>query len=259
MIVRDLAWRSDPRDCRLRIPSFTERVPFDLGLATSIACAVEARVAELLDTPIPVDVFPPSRMEEQVWMRICDGGLAYELSAACGALTFVVSRQDALKIAACAFGEITVTHSERMLSSIEVRVFERFIAELTSGLSGVLGPCSGPAVRASSPAPRHAYCEFRFGEPLDVVLGVALLEKRPHVGPMISAEMLAECPLECSVRFRVAAFDIFTIADLTPGDVVPLPTKVGPYATLNVGRDPIAAGEGGVLGDHTAFKVHELI
>ncbi|MGH7716538.1 MAG: FliM/FliN family flagellar motor C-terminal domain-containing protein, partial [Vulcanimicrobiaceae bacterium] len=115
------------------------------------------------------------------------------------------------------------------------------------------------AVRASSPSPRQAYCELRFGMPLDMVIGLALCEKHPPAGPTISADALAECPLECSVQFPIAAFNIFTIADLTPGDVIPLRTKVGPYATLNVGRDPIAAGEGGVLGDNTAFKVHELI
>jgi flagellar motor switch protein FliM len=90
-------------------------------------------------------------------------------------------------------------------------------------------------------------------------MGIALREKGSKMGPTIPPDVLADCPVECSVQLDIAAFDIFTIAGLTPGDVLPMGTKVGPYATLNVGRDPIAAGEGGVLGDRTAFKVYELI
>ncbi|MGH7714878.1 MAG: hypothetical protein ACREML_02665, partial [Vulcanimicrobiaceae bacterium] len=120
MIVRELVWKSDPRDSRLRSPYFAERVQFDLALATGIARAVEDRFPELFGTRIPVVVFPPVRLDPEVWMRLCDDGLAFDVSAACGDLTFVASRKAALKVVACAFGETTPAHGERTLSSIEV-------------------------------------------------------------------------------------------------------------------------------------------
>jgi hypothetical protein len=242
----------------LRNPHFAQRVPFELDLATAIARAVGQRASEILGAAIPVDVFPPVRMESGMWSQLCDDGLSFDIAAECGDLTFVVLRKNAQKIVACALGETASQHGERILSPMETRLVERFVTELSSGLGSVCGTCN-TAVRTWSPAPRDAYCELRFGSPLDVVVGVALREMGTKMGPTISPDVLADCPVECSVQLPVAVFNIFTIAGLTPGDVLPLGTKVGPYATLNVGRDPIAAGLGGALGDRTAFKVHELI
>jgi hypothetical protein len=192
-----------------------------------------------------------------MWSQLCDDGLIFEIASECGDLTFVVLRKSSQKIVACALGETASQHGERILSPMETRFVERFVTELSNGLGSVCGVCN--AVRTWSPAPRDAYCELRLGSPLDVVIGVAVRENGPKMGPTISPDVLADCPVECSVQLPVAVFNIFTIAGLTPGDVLPLETKVGPYATLNVGRDPIAAGLGGALGDRTAFKVHELI
>jgi flagellar motor switch/type III secretory pathway protein FliN len=258
MIVRELAWKQDPRDRRLRNPHFAQRVPFNLDTATAIARAVEQRASEILGAAISVDVFPPVRMRPELWAQLCDDSLTFEVSAECGDLTFVILRKNAQRIVACALGETTSPQGDRILSPMETHVVERFVTELSSGLAAVCGAYGAP-VRTWSPAARDAYCELRFSSPLQIVMGVALREKAAQAGPTISPDVLADCPVECSVQVGIAAFDIFTIAGLTPGDVLPLETKVGPYATLNVGPDPIAAGEGGALGDRTAFKVHELI
>ena len=259
MIARELVWTRDPHDARIRLARFERRVPFERTLAISLARALQARATEIFSATISVDILPPTLLEARVWSQLCNDALAYEMSADCGDLTVLIAREAARTIVANAFGESSVTRGEDELSPVEHRVFERFVGELTEGLSAVRGSCKGAAVRSRTPSQRDAYCELRFGTPLDVAIGFAVREKPVRVGPTIAPGVLEECPLECSAQVVVDVFDIFTIAGLAPGDVLPLRTKVGPYATLNVGPDPIAAGEGGVLGDRTAFKVHELI
>lgn len=258
MTVRELVWASESSQGRLRCVRFERRVPFDRGLIAAIACATEACVADLFAESIAIDAFPPVHLDAAMWSRLCEGNFVFEMTAEASDLSIVVSPKAARGIVGLAFGE-SPPQREQMLSAMEMRVLERFVAELANRLKPIRGSCNDAVARVHSPGDRRAYCELRIASPLDVVIGVAALEKPPHIGPTIAAEDLEDCPIECSVQLTVAACDIFTIAGLTPGDVIPLETKVGPYATLNAGPDPIAAGEGGVLGARSAFKVHMLI
>ena len=106
---------------------------------------------------------------------------------------------------------------------------------------------------------QRIYCELCLGAPLDTRVGIVLHREPEHAGPTLLPAALDDCPIECGVRLGAAHVDIFTIAGLAIGDVIRLEAKVGGCATLNLGPDPIAAGEGGVLGDRTAFKVHQVL
>jgi hypothetical protein len=254
MNVRELTWAPDST------ARFERRVPFDLQLIAAIARAAESCISDLFGEAIAIGAFPPVHLDAVTWARLCDGNLVFEMTAEAGDLSIVISPKAARQIVGCAFGESS-SDREQMLSAVETRVFERFVVELVDRLKPIRGSCKDGVARVRSPADRRAYCELRIASPLDAVIGVAVAvdKKAPQIGPTIAAEDLEDCPIECSVQLALAAFNIFTIAGLTPGDVIPLETKVGPYATLNAGPDPIAAGEGGVLGARSAFKVHELI
>jgi hypothetical protein len=258
VIVRELVWTQDANDGRVRNVRFERRVPFDLCLIDAIARAVESCVSEIFAEPIAVDAFPPVHLETVTWARLYDGNFVFDMTVDAGDLSVVIAPKAARSIVGRAFGESPV-ECEKLLSAMEVRVLERFVAELADRLTSIRGTCNGAVVRTRLPAPRRAYCELRLPSPLDAVIGIAVSENVSKIGPTIGFEVLEDCSIECSAQLSLAAFNIFTIAGLTPGDVIPQDTKVGPYATLNVGRDPIAAGEGGVLGDRSAFKVHELI
>jgi flagellar motor switch/type III secretory pathway protein FliN len=250
MIVRELVWTPDSTGGRMRYARFERRVPFDPRLIATIARALETCVSDLIGARLTVDAFPPVHLDEITWTRLCDGNLTFDMTAAAGDMTIVISPKAARNIVSCAFGE-SLPAADHMLSAMEMRVLERFVAELAEGLT--------PIRRVGLSTVRTAYCELRVASSLGVVIGIAVNEKPPQIGPTIAAESLEDCQIECSAQLGVAGLDIFTIARLTPGDVLPLETKVGPQATLNAGPDPIAAGEGGVLGDRSAFKVHQLI
>jgi len=258
MIVRELIWTPDPASPRVRCARFERRVPFELRLVATIARALESCARNLFHEAVTVDAFAPVHVDDATWARLCNGNLIFEMSAAAVDLSIVVSPDAAGRIVSYAFGE-NPAGREQLLSAMELRVLDRFIAELAGELKPIRGAHDDAAVRVASPGCRAAYCELRISPPLGVVIGIAANEKPSRIGQKIASEDLEDCPIECSVRLDIAGVDIFTLARLMPGDVLPLETKVAPYATLNVGRDPIAAGEGGVLGDRSAFKVHELI
>ncbi|MGA3037378.1 MAG: FliM/FliN family flagellar motor C-terminal domain-containing protein [Vulcanimicrobiaceae bacterium] len=256
-MIRELVWTPDPNIGRIRYARFERRVPFESRLIAAIARVLESCVSDLFGGPISVDAFPPVHLDDVTWARLCDGNVTFDMTAAAGDLSIVISATAARNIVSYAFGE-PPSAAEHM-SAMEMRVLERFVAELADGLKLIRGGHDDAVARVGLPGVRTAYCELRIASPLGVVIGIAVDEKPPQIGPTIAAESLEDCPIECSARLSVAGLDIFTFARLTPGDVLPLETKVGPQATLNAGPDPIAAGEGGVLGDRSAFKVHELI
>lgn len=244
MIVRELAWTGDARDPRVRLPRFVRRAPLSSAKIAAIANTVEQRLGAVFGTAPHVDVFPPIVLEEGQWPRLCEDAHVFAMD---GNAALLIGRAAARRIVACAFGE-SVDAAGPELSPLEARVLERFASELASGLRSV---CSGPP---------SVYCELRMREPFEAIIGVGV-QAEPASIPFaqLAPRALDECLIECTVRLGVATADIFTIADLSVGNVVRLETKVGPSATLNLGADPIAAGEGGVLGDRSAFRVHELI
>lgn len=258
MTVRELVWTAPSTHDRVRRARFERRVPFDLTLIAQVASALEACLAELFCVSGSPAVFPPVHVDADQWAWLCEASFVWDLCADRADLSVVITPEAARSIVAHAFGEL-VADVPLPLSAMELRVLERFVVELTNRLRPVRTSCGDPAVRTRTPASRRAYCELRMAAPINALIGIAADEKLPAGGPTLAPEDLADCLIDCSVQLRAVAVDIFTIAGLTPGDVVPLETKVGPYATLNVGPDPIAAGEGGVLGDRSAFKVYELI
>jgi flagellar motor switch/type III secretory pathway protein FliN len=254
--VAELSWIADARDARVRRPHFTPRIPFAPEAIAAVALAIERRACELLATPLRVDLFPPLLREGEDWGPHCEDARVYAVASERIAAALLCSPRAARRIVACAFAE--ERDSAHALSALEVRVLDRFIAGLVSSLEPVCGGPSLCAARAMRPSSRFVYCEVRLSAPVDASLGIVLDEPAPNVGDVLSPAALDDCPIECSVRLGVAAVDIFTISALAVGDVVRLESKVGASATLNLGADVIASGEGGVLGERGAFKVHHL-
>lgn len=244
MTVRDLAWTRDALDGRLRVPRFVRRSVLAMEDVAAVANAMGA-----------IGIVPPIELGEGDWARLREGRRCYNVRGDLRDAILVVEEEMACRLVAAAFGEET---AERSLSSFESRVLERCIAQLAAGLGSLCGNVR-VAIEGENIAP-SAYFELRLGPPADATLGIAAgAPRQPAERAFLHAELLEECPIECWVRLGSGNVDIFTFAGLAVGDVVPLETKVGAFATLNLGAETIAAGEGGIFGDRTAFKVHELI
>ena len=246
---------------KYRVPRFARRVPVAIESIAGIANAIERRTADLLATDLQVDVFPPVTLEDGDWERLCEGAHGYEFEGERASAVLLCTAHTARRIVAWAFGErerVDQFDRERELSVLEGRVLDRFVGELAGSLYAVCDAARA-ATQVARPRRCSVYCEIRLGAPIGASLGIAMSEPVAAAGKRLSQNAIDECPIECSVRLGVAPVDIFTIAALAIGDVLRIETKVGPSATLNLGAEVIAAGEGGVVGDRNAFKVHELI
>lgn len=255
MTVRELAWAPHALDLSLRVPRFVRRSLLALEDVAAVANAMAANLSSCFESPVAVTIVPPVELAADDWERLRKGHRCYNVAGQLRDATLVVNERTARRFVAAAFGEET---AEDSLSPFESRVLERCIAQLAGSLRSLCGDARASAEDASGS--RSVYFELRLGTPADATLGIAL-------GPLqqvaerafLHAEILEDCPIECWVRLGTGNVDIFTFAGLAVGDIVPLVTKVGAFATLNLGAETIAAGEGGILGDRAAFKVHELI
>ena len=240
----------------IRSLEYVRRSRFPLQLAATLGEALGERVREILDPSARFEVFAPVAIDRSQWIALLEAARAYsfEGDAVCGA--FVVTDADAGRIAAAAFAERE--RSEETLSALEARIIDRFIANLSAALNAVFSGLR--LVENATVPPCTTYVELRFRAPFEAGIGIGFSREPPpavDAGARLELRHLGGCPLECSARIGSATFDARRMVALRVGDVVWLP-KVAAKATLNVGDQVIATGEGGVVGDRHAFLVREV-
>lgn len=254
MTVRTLAWEARAESARVRCARFVEEPPFDLRLLAACANDIAERLQTLLAASISVGMLPPVVLTNDAWERLREGGRAYDVRGDGCDATILLDEAAVSRIAACAFGERS--EERREPSAIEARIVDR-VAEAVA--AGIQPACAEQRNFRLPLEQRRVACELRLGVPLGAAIGIVFHEHAREPAPTLGPTVLEDCAIECWVRLGTADVDIFTVAGFAVGDLVRLEAKVGAFATLNLGAEPIAAGEGGVLGDRTAFKVHELI
>jgi hypothetical protein len=251
MTVRDLAWAPDV-DVRVRVPRFVRRSLVAIEEIATVANAIAARLESIFATRMLPAIVPPVELAPGEWERLREGRRCFGIRGETRDAVLLLDEATVRRIVAAAFGE---TASDCALSRLEERVLDRCMAQLGDGLRSLCGN-TGASSEVSN-APPCTYFELRFGPLPAATVGVALgaplqAANRSFLHP----KLLEECPIECWVLLGSGNVDIFTFARLAVGDILPLETKVGAFATLNLGAEAIAAGEGGIFGDRTAFKVH---
>jgi hypothetical protein len=96
---------------------------------------------------------------------------------------------------------------------------------------------------------------MRIGAPVDAVLGIGITHEPPadHIGPAISADQLLG--VVCEVRAEIARGTMTAerLAQLAPGEMVRMDTKVGAEGLLKVAELVIARGRGGIVVDEDAL------
>lgn len=255
MTLRQIAWTPDGADARVRVPRFVRRSLLALEEVATVANAMRATFESLFASQVSATIVPPVELADGDWQRLCEGRRSYILHGESRDGVLLIDDVTARRIVAAAFSEDALPHP---LSRLEAHVLERCLAQVAGALRSLCGTAH-PSNEAADAVP-VTYFELRFGPPADSAVGIALAAPlQAAERAFLHADLLDECPVECWVRLGSGAVNIFTFASLGVGDVVQLETKVGAYATLNLGAEAIAAGEGGILGDRTAFKVHELI
>ncbi|MBV8600171.1 MAG: FliM/FliN family flagellar motor switch protein [Candidatus Eremiobacteraeota bacterium] len=252
MTIRRIAWDAVGgmrfvRPCTLPLEALAE-----------IAATLSQRLRRLFEPAPTVDFFPPVALESQTWEALCENACLYPLEGARRACIVVLSVKDARALVGRACGEHRLTVETPVISRVERRVLDRFVEELVPTLEPLCGRSQlARTSRATVPA---AFVQMRVGgEAGSFSFGLGFDEDpEPPTGPTLDAAALEGCPLDCSALLGTATVEIAEFAALSLGAVLRLDTKVGPSATLKLGPNPIASGEGGVLGARAAFLVHDV-
>ena len=253
MTVRTLAWTQD--GCA----RFVRPCSLPLETLAAVAAELATRIGRLFEPPPPrVDFFAPVEVDAQRWDALSAGARTYRIAGEKRSCALLVGAADARAIAGEACGERVRASARDAISRIELRVLDRFVDEVVPALESLCGRSQlEPVGRRFAPVSfvqlrvRAASCSFSLGLGFDA-------DPEPAQGPTLAPSSLERCPLDCWARLGTATVDFLTLASLSVGTVLRLDAKVGPSATLNLGPNPIASGEGGVLGARAAFLVHDV-
>ena len=257
MSLRELDWNPPQpfAGCELRTARFIRKSAVPLARAAAAAGEIAVRARELLELALPVEIFPPVGLEPSQWNALCEDALLYRVCGERAEGALLLGLRDAELVARHAFGE-TASCGEG-LSELESRVVDRFVMQLAGALDPLFGrariECGGRS------APCASFVEVRLGAPLGAAIGLGIAcDPKSPPGPKLAPAALDGCVLECSARLEAATIQAMKLITLGIGDVLQLSSQGGPAATLNVDLNPIATGEGGIVGDLLAFMVHDV-
>jgi len=241
----------------IRPALFALRSTLPLAAASVVANGVRENFARLLGRECDVELLEPvvPSAEER---RVLAGGARVWRVRGRRADAFVVLRSgDATRLAGLAFGE-----PERPLapplSELEGETVERLLVALVPlcvSLCGTLGPASRVASDVAA-AEIAGYFEVRTLAAPRVAIGFGLSVDPPEeTCKPLTLEELGEIELSGSVRFARGAIALPRFAQLAPGAVIVLETRLDAPAVLRIGGIAVASGEPGTSGGSRAFAV----
>ncbi|MFN2449139.1 MAG: FliM/FliN family flagellar motor C-terminal domain-containing protein [Candidatus Baltobacteraceae bacterium] len=237
---------------RIRRAHFERRPALTLSAASVVANAVRETLAPLLRQTPGVRLFEPLAPAPNAWSILVSRSSVFRARGARTEAAFVLRPDDALALAASAFGE--KAPAPRALSGCEHAVLERAM----SALLPALAPLCGPDVRActGSGTAFSAYFEIVIAASSTFRLGVAVaVDAAPAAAGTLRLADLEAVPVELTAELARGSISANDVLALRPGVLVPMMTKIGERGCLLLGGRVLARGACGALGERHAMLV----
>lgn len=239
---------------RVRRAIFERRSGLPVSAACVVANGVRETLAALLAAPVSVRLLEPSIPDPQAWNAICAGAQLFGVRGPLCDAAFVLRPQDALALAACAFGE--EADSPRPLSAVEQEVLVRALRGVAGSLAPVCGRDVSPLERILDIRGYVTYFELLVERPVRARLGVALSRDPATRGSAtLRIDDLLDVEIEVSVEFARGMLPAAAFLDLRPGTNVPMMTRMGEPGRLLAGGTVLARGECGAMSERSAMIV----
>ncbi len=242
---------------------FEERSCLSLNAACLVAGTVRERLSGLLGVPVALCVFEPEIPNAQAWEVIGRSAYVYRVRGNVAEAAIVLRERDAKAVVAAAFGETPDTQTdETRLSPLERDVLDRVATALTGTLVTLCGEQREAAAASSAAAlcAFAAYLELAVDQPVAARIGIALSRDLvPEAIPALTPEDLADIPLEASVALELRDLTARRLAELAPGDVVPITRPGTLRGSLRICGRTLAVGICGVRGGRYAFEIEGCI
>ncbi|MBV8154410.1 MAG: FliM/FliN family flagellar motor switch protein [Candidatus Eremiobacteraeota bacterium] len=240
----------------VRRAAFDDRSSLPIAAACVVAGGIRERLGAMLGAPVSLHVLEPRIPSARAWHVIVRAAWIYAVRGSVSDAAIVLRPDDALAMAAAAFGE-EPDASERALSAIESEVLERTVAALAGTLGAVCGEMRdarrGDAAAIGS---FSAYFEVAVERPVLARIGVAVArEPEPEPRTALTLDDLAAVPLAVSAGIEVGTIAASRAAALAVGDVVPILPSRAPRGILRIGGRRLAAGTCGARNGCYALQI----
>jgi len=243
---------------RVRRARFVERSLLPVAAACVVANGVRETLASLLSTAVELRMFAPVVPAREAWRRLFEGARLYRVRGSLGEAALVIGADDALALAALAFGE--TPSRGRIASPIEREVLARMARSLAGTLGALIGASDGPPAEMSGEtAAFTTFFELALERPVPLRLGIATREPEPVCTGGLRLADLAEVELDLAVRLAPASLPPVTLGSLRPGACLPITTLAGATAELCARGRPIARGACGARNGRYALQLNEAV
>ncbi len=241
---------------RVRRARLVERSLLPVAAACVVANGVRETLASLLSTAVELRLFAPVMPARDAWRRVLDGARLYRVRGSLGEAAIVLRADDAVALAALAFGESPTRG--RPPSPIEREVLARIVRALGGTLGALIGTSEGPPAESDPETAAYTtFFELALERPASIRLGVATREPVLAAAAGLRPADLAEVELELSVRLAPGRIGPTALRDLRPGACLPITTLAGAAAELCARGRPIARGVCGAQNGHYALQLNE--
>jgi len=243
---------------RVRRARFVERSLLPVAAACVVANGVRETLAALLSTAVELRMFAPVVPASDAWRRLFENARLYRVRGTLGEAALVIGADDALALAALAFGESP--SRGRVASPIEREVLARMVRALAGTLGVLVGASDAPpAEMAGETAAFTTFFELALERPVPLRLGIATCEPEPVSTGGLRPADLAEVELELAVRLAPGSIAPVTLRSLRPGACLPITTLAGATAELCARGRPIARGACGARNGRYALQLNEAV
>ena len=227
-------------------------------LPVSAACVVASGVREALGAlfgdAVMLKLYEPIIPQPAAWRAIVRDARVYRVRGTTVDAAVIVRPEDAAALAAAAFGEREAQAAT--LSALERTVLERTVRAIAMQFGPICGTATELTVD-TQPDMRTlcTFFELQVERPVRARIGIALSrDPLPDAQPGLDAGDLLDLDIELAVQVDLGIHAAVEIAALEPGSILPIPEGALRGTLLVAGR-PLAAGEGGVHGQHYALAI----
>jgi len=239
----------------VREARFVRRSGLPLSAACLVANGVREHLSSSLGRAFETSVIDPVVLDQRAARALFSGATVYRVRGRlCDAFT-VLRSDDALRLAALAFGE--TERAEGEMSPVERLTLDRLLALLPPLCVPLCGEVRSVATETPERASAEsaAYFEVRLS-PVAVAFGFAMSIDPSEVAvPALALEDLRDLEMECTVECARGTIDVDALARLSAGETLALQTPLGGGGTLCVSGVPIAYGTCGARGERAAFAI----
>ena len=247
---------------RIRTLRFARRTSLPLATACTVAERLRGALRDLFGEGCDLVIGEPTPLSRNAWSALARDARLFLTCGRPSDVVLVVPPADARRLVLQAFGEADAggaVPAEAGWSALERCALERIATRCAAAFDPLCTQREAAArpVEPGEVSSCAAYFDIRLRAPVALTLGVAVVRDVPDPppAPAFASAVLEAIGVEVRAVLGEARIAAWALAELAPGAMVRLDTKVGDPISLNVAGNHVAFGIPGVVALRNAIRV----